>query len=345
MRRIVMLGVTSIGVALAAPSFAQEKLVVAIYGGNWGKAIETCVFEPFTKSTGIGVTSEPSVSTVTRSKLQQTKGNPALDAVWIDGGISELAMADGTIGTIDPKKVPNIANLIDEGVYKRKDGSIYAASTGFYAIGIAYNTKEVKGVPNSWWDLWKKEYEGKVTIPSAVNAGGIPVFLTINKAAGGDMKNVQPGVDRLKTLKVSSYFDASGQGSSSFQSGEAIIGAHYATAAWGLADQGLPIAYAVPKEGAPSSDIRIHLVEGTKKKDAAEKLINYAISKEAATCLSENLYVGPATKGVTLSEKAKARMPWGPNGSVKSLSLFNWDEVNANRDRLTEIWNKQIAGK
>ncbi|MGE0096537.1 MAG: ABC transporter substrate-binding protein [Alphaproteobacteria bacterium] len=345
MRRILMLGVTVAGVALAAPSFAQEKLVVAIYGGNWGTAIEKCVFQPFTAATGIGVTSEPSVSTVTRSKLQQQKGSPALDAVWIDGGISELAMADGTVGTLDPKRIPNLANVIDEGVYKRKDGSIYAASTGFYAVGLTYNTKEVKEVPTSWWDLWKKEYEGKVIIPSPVNAAGIPFFLTVNKAAGGDVKNVQPGVDRLKTLKVSSYYDASGQGASNFQSGEAIIGAHYATAAWGLADQGLPIAYAVPKEGAPSSDIRIHLVEGTKKKDSAEKLINFAISKEAATCLSENLYVGPATKGVTLTDKAKSRMPWGPNGTVKSLFLPNWEEVNANRDRLTEIWNKQVAGK
>jgi putative spermidine/putrescine transport system substrate-binding protein len=38
-------------------------------------------------------------------------------------------------------------------------------------------------------------------------------------------------------------------------------------------------------------------------------------------------------------------MPWGPNGTVKSLFLPNWEEVNANRDRLTEIWNKQVAGK
>lgn len=345
MRRILMLSVAAAGMAVAAPSFAQEKLVVAIYGGTWGKAIEKCVFEPFTKSTGIGVTSEPSVSTVTRSKLQQQKGNPAIDVAWIDGGISELAMADGTLGTLDPKKVPNLAGMIDEGVYKRKDGSVYAASTGFYAVGLAYNTKEVKQPPTSWWDLWKKEYEGRVTIPSSVNAAGIPFLLQINKAAGGDMKNVQPGVDRLKALKVSSYYDSSGAGASSFQSGEVIIGAHYATSAWGLADQGLPIAYAVPKEGAPSSDIRIHLVDGTKKKDSAEKLINYAISKEAATCLSENLYVGPAVKGVTLSEKAKSRMPWGPNGSVKNLGIFNWDEVNANRDRLTDVWNKQVAGK
>ncbi|MFO0997856.1 MAG: ABC transporter substrate-binding protein [Alphaproteobacteria bacterium] len=341
---------TIIGAAIGllfgvAAANAQEKLVIAHYGGNFGKGIETCMFDTFTKATGIGITPEPGVSTVTRAKLQQQKGNPAIDIAWIDGGISELAAGDGTLAVIDPKKVPNVANLIDEGVYKRKDGTIYAVSAGFYAIGIAYNTKEVKTAPTSWNDLWNKEYEGKITIPSAVNAGGIPVFLHINKINGGDINNVDPGVNKLKTLKVANYFDSTGAGQNSFEAGEVIIGAHYATAAWGLADKGLPISWVAPKEGATSSDIRMHLVEGTKKKEAAEKFLNHALSKEVATCMSETLYLGPATKGVTLSDKAKARLPWGPNGSIKNLILFNWDEVNANRDRLNEIWNKRVAGK
>lgn len=333
------------GLAASGTALAQENIVVATYGGSWGKAIEKCVMHPFTKLTGIGVTPEPGVSTVTRAKLMQQRANPAIDAAWIDGGISELAMADGTVGTIDPKAVPNAANVIKEGVYRRKDGSIYALSTGFYAIGIAYNTKEVKTRPTSWTDLWNKAYEGKVTIPSPVNAGGIPMFLTINRIAGGTMQNVEPGVKKLKALKVANYYDSSGAGSASFQSGEVIIGALYATAAWNLADEGLPISYAAPKEGAPSSDIRIHIVKGTKHLAAAEKFVNYAVSKKAATCLADTLYVGPATKGVVLSKKAKARMPWGANGSVKSLALFNWNEVNANRQRLTDIWNREIAGK
>ena len=341
--RVAILGAAFGGIAMSGVAHSQT-IVVATYGGTWGKSIEECIMQPFSKQTGITVTPEPGVSTVTRSKLEQQKANPVIDVAWIDGGISELAMGDGTIGTIDPAKMPNVANTLDQAVYKRDDGSIYALSTGFYAIGIAYNTEEVKQTPTSWHDLWKAEYENKVTIPSVVNAGGIPVMLTINKVEGGTLDNVKPGLDKLKTLKVANYYDSSGAGSSSFQSGEVIIGAHYATAAWSLADQGLPIVYAVPKEGAPSSDIRVHIVKGTKHQDAAEKFVNYAAGKDASGCLAERLYVGPPNKDVVLSEKAKARMPWGPTGSIANLSLFDWQKVNAKREQLNELWNKEVVG-
>ena len=108
-----------------------------------------------------------------------------------------------------------------------------------------------------------------------------------------------------------------------------IVGAHYASAAWSLADKGLPITYVAPKEGAPTGDIRIHIVEGTKNRAAAEKFVDFAVAKEQASCMSEKLYVGPATKGVTLSDKAKSRLPWGKDGSVANLALIDWSALNA----------------
>jgi putative spermidine/putrescine transport system substrate-binding protein len=150
-------------------------------------------------------------------------------------------------------------------------------------------------------------------------------------------------VKRYQELKVSSFFDTSGAATNSFQSGEVIVGAHYASAAWSLADKGLPITYVAPKEGAPTGDIRVHIVKGTKNQAAADQFVNFAVAKEQATCMSEKLYVGPATKGVTLSDKAKGRLPWGKDGSISNLSLINWPELNAQRQAVTDLWNKEIA--
>jgi putative spermidine/putrescine transport system substrate-binding protein len=133
---------------------AQERLTIATYGGNWGEAQKACILDPFSKASGIPVVQETSVSTVTYNKLKQQRGNPSIDIAWIDGGISELAAADGVVATIDPAKVTSIGGLIDEAVYT-KSGKIFALSTGFYALGIAYNSKDVKAAPTSWYDLWK----------------------------------------------------------------------------------------------------------------------------------------------------------------------------------------------
>ena len=110
--------------ALASPVFAQQRLTVATYGGNWGEAQKACILDPFAKASGVQVVQETSVSTITYNKLKQQKGNPSIDIAWIDGGISELAGVDGVDGVvsaIDPAKVPNISGLINEAVYKNRD--------------------------------------------------------------------------------------------------------------------------------------------------------------------------------------------------------------------------------
>ena len=38
-------------------------------------------------------------------------------------------------------------------------------------------------------------------------------------------------------------------------------------------------------------------------------------------------------------------MPWGADGSVKSLAIPDWNAVNAKRQALTDVWNRQVAGR
>jgi putative spermidine/putrescine transport system substrate-binding protein len=343
--RSSLLVVTAATAALMSGAAQAQSLTVAFYGGEWGEAIQGCIVDPFTKATGVKVTPDPGVSTVTLGKLRQQKGSPVIDIAWIDGGVSELASADGLLEDITAAAVPNMANMLTEGVYKTSGGGVFALSTGFYSMGLVYNTKEVKNPPTSFWDLWKPEFAGVSTAPSPTNAMGVPLFMFLNRAAGGSVGAYQPAVDRYKALKVSSFFDASGAATNSFQSAEVIVGAHYASAAWSLADKGLPITYVAPKEGAPTGDIRVHLVKGTKSKEVAERFIDFAVAKEQAACMSERLYVGPATKGTTLSDKAKGRLPWGKDGSIANLALINWAELNAQRQAITDLWNKEIARK
>jgi putative spermidine/putrescine transport system substrate-binding protein len=333
------------GCAISANAMAADSITVAFYGGSWGTTIQKCMVDPFTKATGINVTPEPGVSSVTLAKLRQQKGSPAIDVAWLDGGVSEIAGTEGLVAPIDPKSVPGVADMIPEGVYRKPDGSIYALSTGYYALGLVYNTKEVKTPLNSWMDLWNPEYAGLVTLPSPSNAMGVAFIVRLASMLGGGPTNVEPALAKLKTLKVLAYYDSSGAADNSFQGGEAIIGAHYAQAGWALADKGLPIGYAVPKEGAPGGDIRVHIVAATPKMAEAEKFVNFVVGREPATCMAEAIYVGPAIKGVVLTDKAKQHLPWGATGSVANLALTDWNAVNPERAHITEQFNREVVGK
>lgn len=342
-RHVSAITVTIAVLLCSVRSAAADTLAVATYGGEWGDAIRDCISAPFEKSTGNKVIPEPGVSGVTLAKLKQQAGNPTIDVAWLDGGISELADDAGLLANLDIASIPNLKDVLTQAIYKSQNGKTYAVSTGFYAVGLVYNSRDVKVPPSSWNDLWKPEYQGVVTIPAVANAMGIPFLLAINKLAGGSGTDVSKGLAKIKTLKTFGFFDTAGNATNSFQSSEVDIGAAYASGAWALADQKLPITYVVPKEGAIGGDIRLHIVKNTRHLEAAQAFVNFAIAPAQAACMSNRLYLGPATYGVKLTDTAAARMPWGKSGSIANLILTDWATVNAQRGQIAQRWNETLA--
>lgn len=339
---VIQAAVTMVVMASAQSSYSAN-LTVATYGGEWGDAIRDCISTPFSKASGHTVTPEPGVSGVTLSKLKQQAANPTIDVAWLDGGVSELAAEAGVVENLDPAQIPGLRKVIPQGLYRTADKKTYAVSTGYYALGLVYNTKEVAKPPTSWSDLWLPQYSGIVTVPSPANAMGIPFLMALNSQSGGTAEDMTKGFEKMKSLKIFAFFDSSGNATNSFQSGEVAIGAHYASAAWAMAGKKLPIAYAVPKEGALGGDIRLHIVRSTKNAEAARAFIDFAIAPAQASCMSNKLYIGPATEGTDLSAEAKARMPWGANGSINNLLITDWQLVNAKRSTISDQWNKTLA--
>lgn len=332
--------------SLSLSANAQNRLTVAWYGANWGDAFRICVAEPFTKATGITVVPEVGTSTTTLAKLQQQKGAPTIDVAWMDGGISELAQAAGVLDALNPVSIPNLSNVVPQALYKQDGGAgLYAVGTGYYSLGLTYNTKKITTPPSSWQDLWKPEFAGAVTIPSPSNSAGVPFVFFLSRVWNADIKNLAPVFKQLAGLDAALFFDSSGAASNAFQSGEAIIGAHFSVGAWDLMDKGLPIGFVVPKEGAWATDARLHLIKGSSNKAAAEKFINIALTSEAASCLAEKLYLGPSVKNVKVSDNVARKLPWGVNGSVANLSLFDWNVINAQRSQVTDTWNREVARK
>jgi putative spermidine/putrescine transport system substrate-binding protein len=340
LKAVMMTGVAT-AIVSATAAHAQPMLTIAIPGANWGEAFETCVVKPISEAAGFSYRVELGNSTTSFSKLQQQRDNPVIDVAWMDGGISEMAQAAGVVEALDPARVPNLANLLPQAVAK-KDGNHFAASVGFYSLGIVYNTETVQTTPTSWNDLWSSDYEDEVIIPAPANAAGIPFILFLDKIWNTE-SDLAATFAKLKELRASMYFDTSGTASNAFQSGEAIIGANFNVSAWELADKGLPVAFAVPKEGFWANDGRIHLVKGSKNQELSEMLINYALTPEASTCLADKLYLGPAIAGVAVSPETAKKMPWGADGSIDSLVQIDWEFINAQRASIVEIWNREIA--
>lgn len=326
----------------AAMAQSTSSITVGVYGGIAQRALTECVFKPFSDKTGIRVIADPGSSAVTLNKLIAQRAAPALDVAYMDGGVSEQAQAAGVLEELDPARVPNIANLIDQARYT-DGGKIFAASNGYYSYGIVYNTKLVKQPPASWKDMWRAEFKDVVSIPTASLSMALPFLIHISELNGGSGKNIDPGLAELRKLKVGSYYSSAGTATSMLQSEDVVIAPHYSTSALEMIKSGAPLAFVVPTDKAIAGDFRIHLVKNAPNRAAAEQLINMSLTVSASACLAEKFNAGPAVKDVTLKPEVAKLMPWGEKGSIADLTIPDWRLINAKREEYSRRYEMEVT--
>ncbi len=342
-----LLAMSGCGAAEQAEQQAQtssdsggKTLTVSVFGGSWGEAIQANIIKPFEAEHGVTIQTVESTSTLALGKMRQESG--VFDVALLDSGVSEVARAEGLVATLPEDQLTNLPDLSDR-AQLRDDQGLWAVTMGFWALGLAYNTEQVDQPPAAWADLWDQRYAGKVTVPTPDTTGGLPFLIQAAELNGGGIDNIQPGFDAIAKLDVAAFFDSSGTASNLMQSGEATVAAHYNPGAWPMADQGLPITWVVPKEGALAADSRWHLSAGTDQQDLATQFIDFASSAAAQQGLAKDLFVAPANTTVELDEQTKARMPYGANGSLEDLTFPDWAAINKHRSEWTAQWNRQVA--
>lgn len=332
-------------VALTSRVQAQESITVNAYSGPWELAMRKCFFDPFSAETGVQVVVETGTASVTYAKLRQQKGTPGIDVAWLDAGYSEQAWEEGLTQEVSRAEVPNLGNLSKQAIYADADGKVYGVGTGYFAYTLVYDPKQVDPAPTSYFDLWDPKYEKRVYSPAPAQSLFTPVMMHLNKALGGTDDNFDPVINKFRELKPSSYYEASGVMNVTIQSGEVVLGIYYPNTASQLLDQGVSIATAIPKEGVVASDIRMHLVAGTSKKELAERFMNFVSQPKPLECIGEEIYLGPPLDNPQLSEKARQRMPWGADGKVSDLIMPDWLVVNAKRQQLRDLWNRRVVSQ
>lgn len=349
-RRGIMLSAVFTAFGVMAPlsgnALAQESLSVGgIYGGVWADSIRGAFLKPFSDSSKINLKIEEGISGVTLAKLRQQKDNPQFDVVWMDRVLSDIAIREGLIEPITPASITNLPEVAPEAVIKNAAGQIMAFTTGYWAAGLAYNTQDIKERPQSWLDLTKDAYKGRIAIYSPENSINFPIMVTLAELQGGGLTKMDPAFKMMAALakEKAVFFGGSPAGANLLANGEVSITTMASSQVWDLQKKGLPIDYVVPKEGAVAGDIRVHIVKGTKNKAAAEKLVNYTVGPEGQSMIAKLLLLGPVNTKATMDAETDKKMPWGPGGSIKNLRIVDAVAILDNRDDWTKRWNQEVA--
>lgn len=270
------------------------------------------------------------------AKLLAEKENPQADVIWGLAGTSLMVLDNE--GMLESYK-PQGYDLLDP---KFRDNSAEPTWFGMDAwmAAICVNTVEAEKhnlpMPTSWADLTNPVYQGHIIMPNPASSG--TGFLDVSSWM--QMMGEDQAWDYMDDLhnNMARYTHSGSKPCKLAASGETTIGISFAFRAASSKEQGAPLEIVYPTEGLGWDMEAAAIVKGTDKVEAAQRLIDFAISRDAM----EMYNVGYAI--VAMPGVAKPVKHFPENASELIIDNdFAW--AAANRDRILAEWTSRYDGK
>ncbi|WP_410505670.1 putative 2-aminoethylphosphonate ABC transporter substrate-binding protein [Janthinobacterium sp.] len=330
------LALLAAGLLASSVATAQAKTSLLVY-----TAIETDAMklykDGFEKANpGIEIRWVRDSTGVVTAKLLAEKANPQADVV-VGVAASSLALLsqEGMLQAYEPKGFKLLTAAYS-------DAARPPAWVGMNVWGaaICFNTVEAKKLnlpkPESWKDLAKPIYKGKISMPHPASSGTGYLDVTAWLQTMGDAE-AWKYMDALHE-NIAQYTHSGSKPCKQAGSGEFPIGISFEFRAHQVQRSGAPIDMIFPKEGLGWDIEASALMKGSKNADAAKKLLDWMASKEANQ-IGSNWWAIVAYPG--LAKKVEGI----PDTYEKMLvqNDFNW--AAKNRERILNEWSKRYNGK
>jgi len=273
---------------------------------------------------------------IVTAKLLAEKNNPQADVVWGLAATSLMKMkAEGMTLPYKPKG----ADKLDKKFIDSANPPHWTGMDAWIA-SVCYNTVEAgkKGlpVPKSWRDLTKPVYKGSVAMPNPNSSG--TGFLDVSSWL--QMFGEGGGWEFMDALhqNIAWYTHSGSKPCKQAASGEIPIGVSFAFRGAKSKAKGAPLEIILPSEGVGWDMEATAIMKGTKKLDAAKKLVDFSITREANIMYNKG-YAVVAYPGVAKPVK------YFPDGILGAMINNNFEWAAVNRDRILKEWQTRYDSK
>ena len=226
---------------------------------------------------------------LTKMKTEKEAGQMSCDVVWV----ADFASADSLKGLdllakYDSEEGKAIADNL-------KDSEGYYYGSRVINMVLAYNT--AIEAPSSWNDLLSESLKGKVGIPS-VSSGSAFQF------AGTMVANPEFGWEYFEKMKDNGgmQFKANNDVLQRIATGEIQAGAVLDYMVTDMKNQGSPVDFVIPEEGAIAVASPIAIVNGCPNEETGKAFVEYVLSEEGQTLLA-SLNTTPVRTGIDTPEE------------------------------------------
>ncbi|MDG2526702.1 extracellular solute-binding protein [Stenotrophomonas sp. HITSZ_GD] len=346
-------------------SAAVEARELNVY--NWSDYIAAGTVPGFEQASGVKVVYD----TFDSNELLEAKllaGASGYDVVVPSLSFLGRQIQAGVFQPLDKSKIPNLANLdpaMMARIAQQDPGNKYAVPYLWGTTGIGYNVDKIKAVfgtdevVNSWDLVFKPENVAKLK-DCGVTLLDTPseIIPTVLNYLGEDPNSTDPAVitravkvlrsirPYIRNFHSSQYIDALAKGNICLAvgwSGDVLQARDRAKEA----DNGVHVAYSIPKEGALQFFDMLAIPKDAPHPDNAHAFINYLLRPEVAAANTNFVsYPNPVTTATPLIDAAIRDNPTIYPPPEVQAKLFGLKIMPPEVDRLyTRQWTELKTGQ
>ena len=273
---------------------------------------------------------------VVTAKILAEQGQQRADAIW-GLAVTSMLLLDQR-GLLEPYAPKNLAAIKPA----FRDPATPPAWVGMEAwvAAVCFNTIEAGKLslpkPQSWFDLLDPRFKGKLTMPHPASSGTGYFHVSAWIQMFG-VARAWEFMDRLHD-NIAVYEHSGTRPCRQAAAGEFPVGISYELAAASARQKGAPIEGLMMKEGGGWDMDAAAILRGTKKPEAARRLMDFAASRRAnelyASFVSQVAMAGIASN-----------IPDYPAGVAESMIRNDFAWASENRTRILSEWTKRYEGK
>lgn len=309
-----------------------DEIIMGSYAGSWQETMIEAVVEPFEEETGISVDYVLGDNRERINQMVVQEDDPPVDIAQLDGPALSQGRTEDLWLPQDEEMVPHRENIPDELNPDEWTLQIFTAS------GLQYNTETFDSPPESFGVYLDPEYQGRVGLYTEDPAYDLMAF-SLYQTDGETAEDMDAAFEMYEEVVAEMdpvFMESSDEYGSRWHNGELDLGRYWQARAVTWRDEGAPVEFVVPEEGAMMQEWGNAIPQNIpeEKIEAVSQFINFSLEEDAAVTIAEQMnYPGPRTD-VEYPEEMQDDLITGDD--IEELRAPDWEFIGENRDQWTE---------
>jgi putative spermidine/putrescine transport system substrate-binding protein len=285
--------ITSAGIG-GSLAQAQSKTVRVTHFGGPFQALETLVADPFQKANLGQVVYDVELAMTALTKVQAQRNDPPYDVLMVTRALAYQNGRAGILRSLSKTDIPALTEVTPQTLGPGGFGVAFVFDT----LSIVADGRQVIKPIESWLDLWRPEFRGKIVLPSSATTVASLLLMSVCRSIGSrqiDDANVELAFQKLKELKphVRAFYGDPIQANQLVERGDIALAPQMNIRIANLMRQNPNVRRFIPTEGAPLVPFDLVVPAKAANQDGAAKYINFILGKDVQTALVNAMLVTP----------------------------------------------------